>query len=317
MAGRPLRLLTWDGMPDAGAIREVAARLGREAKVTAISTNEQLEELMTYGGPWDAVFPSDYMVERLRDAGRLLPLELGDAPEGLAAWARECPFDPGNRHSVPFAFGTTGFLADPAAVPGDSWLGLFAPPEGVRVGMLGEFREVIGAALIAAGGDPNALEPANLGPAREILRAQRPSVARFDSDDFTGPVLAGRVGAHHAWSGPAAKAVRESGGRLRYVLPREGAVLWVTCGSVPSSAPEPDLSMALLAGLMEPELAATATENGGYATPNEAARRLLTPELAEDPSLFPGEETIERCTVLVDVDDGAAEALFAEVVDSL
>ena len=310
---RTLRVLAWPGMPAAGALDAAAATFGATVEVVAVSSNERLERLLAGPEPWDVVFPSDYLVERLRGQGRLARLDAAVLPlDRLAAWARELPFDPGCAVSVPFAYGTTGWLGvDAAAGDGrESWAALFDPPAGVEVGMLDELREVVGAALIAAGHDPNATDPAALERAQALLRAQRPRVARYDSDDFCGPVESGAVAVHQAWSGPASHAVRRRPG-LRYVVPREGATMWVTCAAVPADAPDPAASQRLIAELMAPELAARTTREHGYATPNAAARIRLPADLADDPVLFPDEATLCRCHVLRDL--GPEEARLAAV----
>jgi spermidine/putrescine-binding protein len=240
-------------------------------------------------------------VERLRTGGRLLALERDAlALDRLADWALSAAHDEGCRFSVPLAFGTTGYLCDARAPDPGSWSALFTPDAGARVGMLDEPREVVGAALLALGLSPNATGTEDLRAARMLLERQRPSVARYDSDDFVGPVADGRVRAHQAWSGPAAAAVRRDA-RLRYVVPAEGAVLWVTTAAIPRTAPDPELSHRLLAELLDPELAALTTATQGFATPNEQARARLAPEVRDDPALFPDARTLSRCHVLADL----------------
>ena len=290
-------------MPDPGALDEAAARLGRHVALEAVSSNEDVERLMSGPEQADLVFPSDYLVERLVAAGALLALDIpGAVRDRLAGWARELDCDPGCRWSLPFAFGTTGVLCDEAAGDGNSWSVLLDPALDGKVGMLDEVREVAGAALIAAGHNPNDVTASALADARTLLELQRERVARYDSDDFVGPVVRGEVVAHHAWSGPAAMAVLEHD-RLRYLVPREGAVLWVTTGAVPAGAPEPELSMRLLAELTDPGLAAQTTAHNGFATPSEDARALLPTALREDAALFPDAETIARCHTLHDLGD--------------
>jgi spermidine/putrescine transport system substrate-binding protein len=311
-----LRVLSWHGMPAAAALDAAAAAAGCELDLQTISSNEDLEARMAAQEPFDLVFPSDYMVERLRGQGRIAALDRDRLSrlELLAPWARELAYDPGCAHSVPFAYGTTGFLHDERLAGSDSWRDLLEPAEGIRVGMLDEVREVVGAALMATGASLNATDAASLAGARELLEYQRCSVERYDSDDFTGPVEEGTVTAHHAWSGPAALAVRRQP-RLRYVVPAEGATLWITAAAIPSGAPDPDRSHALLHALMAPERAMLATATGGYATPNDAARALLAPELREDPVLFPPAGVLERCEIVRDLgaDEAALEAVFAAV----
>ena len=213
------------------------------------------------------------------------------------------------------AYGTTGYLADTDATgPGlDSWSSLFDPPGNHRVGMLAELRELVGAALIACGHDPNETGDTALGQARSLLEAQAPRVTRYDSADFVSPVTRGELAAHHAWNGPAAKAAR-AGARFRYVVPVEGAILWVTTAAVPVGAPEPDRSMALLAELMDPALAIQSTIHFGFATPNQEARGLLPAELRDDPALFPDRTTLARCHALHDL--GEEEGRLAMALPS-
>jgi spermidine/putrescine transport system substrate-binding protein len=297
-------------MPAHVSLAEAGRRVGREVEFEEVSSNEDLEELMAAGDPYDLVFPSDYLIERLMAADALLELDVpAEQLDRLTGWARREPYDPGCRLSVPFAFGTTGYLCDPAKAADDStWATLFNPSGDGRVGMLDEVREVVGAALIAGGHDPNDVGDEALAAARDLLERQRPCVARYDSDDFTGSVVAGEVVAHQAWSGPASHAVAANP-HLRYVVPSDGAIMWVTSAAIPAGAPEPELSRAFLVELMDPDLAARTTLENGYATPNEAARNLLPEEVRARPALFADEKTLARCFRLHDI--GAGERLLA------
>lgn len=297
-----LRLLVWPGMPAPEALGEVERRLGVALEAEVISSNEDLLARMDDGGPYDLVCPSDYMVERLVGGNRLARLDPDRLPSlgNLAGWARGRPYDPNGANFVPLAFGTTGYLYDRSRMGEQwGWDALFEPVEGAPVGMLSELREVIGAAMIAAGYSPNETGDVALSEARGLLDAQAPSVARYSSDDFVGPVAEGEVAVHHAWNGPSSVAVRTHE-RLRYVVPREGAVLWITTGAVPVDAPDPAAAHAVLENLLDPALARLTVERYGYSTPNAAARRALPPELREDPVLFPDEGVLERCEALRD-----------------
>lgn len=298
-----LRLLVWPGMPAPEALREVERRLGLELEAEVISSNEGLESRMDDRGPYDLVCPSDYMVERLSGNGRLARLDLERLPSlsNLDAWASGRRHDPEGARSVPLAFGTTGYLYDRSRVGAqDGWDALFAPVGGAPVGMLSEMREVIGAALIAAGHSPNETAEGALSQARGLLEAQARSVVRYSSDDFVVPVVNGDVAVHHAWNGPSSVAVRAHE-RLRYVVPREGAVLWITTGAVPADAPNPVDAHAVLENLLHPEVARPTVERYGYSTPNAAARRLLPTELKDNPVLFPDAGVLGRCEAVRDV----------------
>jgi spermidine/putrescine transport system substrate-binding protein len=315
----PLRLLSWTGMPAPEALAAVGERLGVAIEAETIVDNGVLEARLAAGERFDLVFPSDYLVTRLAGAGELLELDPALLPgrAALADWARDPAYDPGDRFSVPLAFGTVGFLYDRERL-GDphSWSALFSPPAGVRVGMLAEHREVISAALLAAGRDANAADPEALAAAGALLAAQAPAVARYDSDDFVTPVLERAVAAHQAWSGPASVAVRADAA-LGYAVPDEGAVAWVTTVAISAGCPRPQLAHAAIEALLDPAIARITVERNGFATPNAAARGLLAPELRDDPVLFPAPEVLARCTMLRDLDAAAEErvaALWRELV---
>ena len=304
-----LKVLAWPGMPAGDALDEAASRLGRLVSVSVVASNEALAAELDHGGEgsFDLIFPSDYLVERLAASDRLLSLDHDALPlDRLADWSVGAGHDPGCRWSVPFAFGTTGYLTRFRGAT--SWRDLFDPPAGRRVGMLEEVREVVGAALIATGHGPNDTSDAALGGARTLLACQRPRVARYDSDDFITPVLSGEVGIHHAWSGPAVWGTRRQP-HLRYVVPDEGAVVWITAAAIPVDAPDTVASTALLRELMDPELAALTTVQNGFSTPNEAARSRLPGDLGDNEGLFPSAETLARCHALHDL--GEDETLLA------
>jgi spermidine/putrescine transport system substrate-binding protein len=297
---RMLTVLAWPGMPANGALTAAADRLGCRVMATVVASNELLEaQLCSSPGTFDLIFPSDYLVERLASSGSLLHLDHDSLPlDRLADWSVSAQHDPSCQWSVPFAFGTTGYLTRDESA--SSWHELFDPSPPRRVGMLDEVREVVGAALIATGHDPNETSEHALGAARALLTHQRPCVARYDSDDFISPVVSGELSIHQAWSGPAARVARRDSG-LHYVVPDEGAVLWITTAAIPASAPDPIASTALLCELMAPELAAWTTIETGFATPNEAARLELPSEVRNDERLFPRAETMARCHPLRDL----------------
>lgn len=313
-----LRAIVWPGMPDPVALARAADACGVELEAEAVSSNERLERLMDERGPWDLVTPSDYMVEKLVAGGRLDPLD----PDGtldrdiLSEWCRAPEYDSEEAYSWPLAFGTTGLLYLRDSVPDlASWAQFFRPGPDIEVGLLAESREVVGAALIAAGRDPNSTDRDSLGLAKELLDRQRPYVGSLTSDDFTGPVVEGRVAIHHAWSGPAAMTVRRNPG-LGYSVPEEGALLWVTTAAIPADAPSPEPARRLLQELIEPRNARLAVENGGYSTPNEAVRDALPEGLRKDGALFPADDVIVRCRSIRAVDRTGEQAMLDAWADA-
>lgn len=305
-----LRLLAWDGMPAPAALAAIGERLGVDCRLETIASNEDLERRLDDG--FDLAFPFDYMVERLAASGRIDALDHGRLPgrTGLAGWARKLPSDPGCGVSVPLAFGTTGLLYDRRRTrEPTAWRDLFERADDVPVGLLGEVREVVGAALIACGSSANAHAPDELAAAGQLLEACAPRVARCSNEAVVEAVLSEEVAIHQAWSGPAAQAVRAHPDRLGYAVPEEGAVLWVTTGAIPAGAPDRALAHAVLDALLDPEVACLTVRDGGFATPNERAQALLPPGDRDDPALFSGASVRGRCELLRDPGPPAIERI--------
>ena len=233
----------------------------------------------------------------------------------IAAWARERP----RRSRLPLVaavrLGTTGYLCTAELAGARGWADLLAPPAGIRSGCSTRCREVVGAALLAGRRSPNdARRPEALAGARDRLLRQRPSVARFDSEDFVvGPLVRGEVAARQAWSGPAAAAVRAHHG-LRYVLPPGGRRPVARPPARPAGAARPEARGSAVA-LCDPELAALTTRAEGFATPNEAARGRLDAALRRDATLFPPEAVLRGCTTFRDL--GAAEARLVQLYEEV
>lgn len=305
-----MRLLAWDGMPAPAALAAVGERLGVDCQAETIASNEDLERRLDDG--FDLVFPSDYMVERLAAGGRIEPLDHARLAglTGLAGWARKLPCDPGCGASVPLAFGTTGLLYDRRRTRQPTgWRDLFERADDLPVGLLGEVREVVGAALIACGSSANAVAADELAAAGQLLEECAPRVARWSSEAVVDAVLSEEVAIHQAWSGPAAQAVRRDPDRLGYAVPEEGAVLWVTTGAIPAGAPDRALAHAVLDALLDPEIACLTVQEGGFATPSERAQALLPPDVRDDPALFSGASVRGRCELLRDPGPPAIERI--------
>jgi spermidine/putrescine transport system substrate-binding protein len=309
-----LNLLAWHGMPAPEALDRISSLADVSFVVSRISSNEDLERALD-NGQYDLICPSDYLVAKLVRQGRLELLDherLMNLPH-LAGWCWDMPYDVTCRHSVPLAFGTTGYLAERGSHDG-SWRSLFQPKSGIRVGMLGEVREVIGAALKATGHSLNESGADALADAERLLVAQRPSVDTYSSDDFLTPILSRSVQMQHAWSSPGNVAVdRDS--ELEYVVPREGAMMWVTTAAILSDSPTKETALAVLDALLLPEIAALTTVCSGYATPNDSARHTLDQGLRDNPVLYPSHAVLQRCELASDL--GAGEGMMQTLFDSI
>lgn len=85
--------------------------------------------------------------------------------------------------------------------------------------------------------------------------------------------------------------------------------------SIPANAKNVDGALKLINFLLRPEIAKQVAETIGYPTPNLAARKMLSPEVADDKSLYPDAATIQKGEWQNDV--GSASTLYEEYYQKL
>jgi len=207
---------------------------------TVYSSNEELFNLMTIAGQvFDAIFPSNYMVDQMRNAGLLQPFNRDWIPNLSNMFPQHLnqPFDHDAQNrlfSVPYQWGSTGIgfrtdvfdRADLDVPDGLGWDTFWTPSytgsQGTfdltnKLMMMNDAREVFSAALkrmgwLAQGASPTATVPPqwtlNSTDDTQILAAKdalidgaNPLLLTYDTVN-QGPYLANKTTyADHAWTG--------------------------------------------------------------------------------------------------------------------
>jgi spermidine/putrescine transport system permease protein len=308
---RVLNVFIWSGYLPPETVKEFEAREGARVNVDLYDSLEALLAKMQAGNTdYDVICPSNYAVEVLAAQGLLRPLDHSALPhlrnEDPAFLDR--PFDPGNRYTVPYFFGTCGIGYRKSRVGRvDSWAALWDPRYRGRILMLDDARETLGAALKRLGESANTVDPATLRRARDLLIEQKPLVRAYDSANFEDSLLAGDVWLAQGWNGEFAR-VMDLDPDLAYVVPREGSTSFIDSLAVPKDAPHPELAHAFLDFAMEAKTAAGICRAMRYTTPNRAGRALLPPRILDNPATFPTGGVLARAELLRDI--GPATTLY-------
>jgi spermidine/putrescine transport system substrate-binding protein len=283
----PLRLYMWYEEVVPEVLENFSALYGVEITYDTYSSNEELLETLQNGAEYDLVFPSDYAVQIMIEEGMAQKLDKANIPNRHnLSTALGYYFDPSNNYSMPFQWGTTAIAYNSKYVdpPPDSWAVFFDPAQVERYAgkatMLNEERETIGAALLYLGYSVNDTNPAHLAEAQALLMVQQPFLAGYDSENF-GPALASEeVYIAHAWSGPAALAASQNDA-IRFVIPKEGAVIWMDNMVIPTSASHKCTAELFINHMLEPSVAAQVSSHTFYNSPVPAAEPLFAPETRE------------------------------------
>ncbi len=203
------------------------------------------------------------------------------------------------RYGMPYFWGTTGiaYRADLLTEAPGAWMDLFRPNAELKgaVQMTDDSSELVQAALKALGYSLNSEVPQEVAEARQLLLDQLPDVVEYaySAELELSPLLSGRARAAYCYNGDALM-LQELNPNIRYVVPEEGTNLWADYIAVGAKAREPELAHLFLNFINEPVHAARNARYLYSASPNRAARALLSEEMRTDPLIYPSPEQLER-----------------------
>ena len=298
-----LHIYNWSDYIAPDTVANFAKETGIAVTYDVYDGNEVLEAKLLAGhSGYDIVVPSasPFMARQIT-AGAYLRLDKAKLPNlknldpRLAALAGIA--DPGNLHGVPYLWSVTGIgynvamvqraLGVPggADVPRDSLALLFDPALAVKLAQCGielldTPQEVIPAAL------------RYLDRAVALIGRVRPYVRRFHSSQYINDLAAGDICITLGYSGDVIQARNrareaESGVEIAFRVPREGAQMSIDMLGIPADAPHPDNAHRFINYLLRPEVIAAISNTVSYPNPNRAATGFVTPEIRDDPGIYP------------------------------
>lgn len=301
-ASDKLYVYTWSQYTDEELLNNFTTQTGIQVVADVYDSNEtMLAKLQAGGGgTYSVIYPSDYMVRRMVELDLLSQLEQArlSSLNNLFPRFQNPDYDLNNRHSVPFGWGTTGFLYNTqklTVAPVDwDYLWVHQQELSKRMTLLNDVREVMGGTLRMLGYSYNSKDESQIKQAYEKLRAILPAIAAFDTGAWQNQILAGDLLLAMCYSADAIRVNKENPS-LKYVIPRSGSSLWTDTMVIPKTAPNPDAAYAWINFMLQPEVAAQVCQRLGVATPNRVAVEQLPPQVRNNPNLFPPESILQKC----------------------
>lgn len=304
---------------------DVLAAFKKEFGITVryetYNAQEEVIEKMRAGQVVDvAVLDSQYIPALIR-AGMLAKIDYRNVPnfKNVSASFRDLIYDPGNNYSIPYSWGTTGLVVREDLVQGSvtSWNDLWRQDQAGKVMIWsGVQRQMMGIALKSLGYSANSDNPIELEAATARLIALRPN-AIFGEDnpetqETSAPsLLSGEVVMAVGWATDVIKA-REKNPAIRYVLPKEGALLWGDNFVISTNSSHKKAAELFLNFVLRPEISAQITNYNGYPTANENARPLIDPSIRNDPVVYPTQEDIKKAEIILPIGP-VAEKLYNQL----
>lgn len=298
-----------------------AQEFGVYVRYETYQSQEEAIEQINQGRLFDVVIMNNDKIPALIQAGRLAELDHANLSNlnNIAADFRDSAFDPGNRYSVPFNWGTTGLVArsDLVAAPVTSWSDLWKQGGAGKVVLWnGLPREMLGAALKSLRYSANSENRAELEAALHQLEILRPNLI-FAEDygpelETSSPLLTlGEAVLAVGWSYDAVEGQKEMDS-ITYILPKEGALLWGDNFVIPANSPNQYAAEVFVNFMLRPEISALITNEKSYATGNTQAEKFILPDILENPLIFPPIEDVRRAEYILPLSP-QGEALHAEI----
>ncbi|GGM39134.1 putrescine-binding periplasmic protein [Longimycelium tulufanense] len=278
------------------------------------SSNDELEAKIATGAPgYDLVVPSDNFLRRFVRTNLVRPLDHDLLPnlKNLERRFREADYDPGNRFSVPWAWGTTG-LAYSRSQLGTEVTGFDAydlPAARGRSIVLDEARDGMGLGLLALGYDPNTKDAQQIEEATRYLLDLKKKIGQITSD-VVEPLTSGQTPLAQVYSGDAFQA-KDTNPDLEYVIPEEGGLTYVDLLCVPATAPHAENAHRFIDYILRPDVGAELANTIRYGSANTAAKPMIDKELLDNPMVYPPADVLAKLPFTKDLGPDV-EARYAD-----
>lgn len=279
-----LVVYNWGEYIDQEVLTMFEEETGIDIVYEEFETNEILYPKISSGAiAYDVICPSDYMIQRMIENDLLSEINFDNIPNikniGEQYMEQSKQFDPENKYSVPYCWGTVGILYNKTMVdePVDSWSILWNPKYKDSILMQDSVRDAFGVTLKYLGYSLNSIDLDELTEAKNLLIEQKPLVQAYVIDQVRDKMIGNEAALGVIYSGEAIYTQKENP-NLEYVIPKEGSNIWIDSWVIPKNAEHKENAEKFINFLCRPDIALMNFEYITYSTPNEAARELIEDE---------------------------------------
>ena len=320
-ADRVVNFYNWSDYVAPTVFDDFTRATGIAVRYDTFDGNDTLEAKLFAGqSGYDVVVPTAYFLGRQIEAGLYRKLDKSKLPNLVHAWPeiadRLAVYDPGNQYAVNYMWGTTGIgynvkavraILGPDAVI-DSWDDVFDPEKIKKfkdcgIHLLDSSDDVMSAGLDYLHLNPNSSDPADLEKVTDLLIKIRPYVRKFHSLEYLNALATGEICFALGFSGDVKQAQRraaeaKAGIDLAYVIPKEGAQLWLDNLAIPNDAPHVAEAHALIDYLLKPEVAAKNTNYVFYAN-GDRPSDFIDGAIRDDRTIYPDATAMARLYTII------------------
>ena len=326
-----VNVCSWGEYIDEDLITQFEEETGTRVNYQTAESNEALYSLLKSGGAdYDVIVPSDYMISQLMEEGMLEELDYSAIPnfEKIDPRFRNLPYDPENKYTVPYTWGTLGIIYNANMVDEEptTWGALYDDRYAGSVLLINNSRDALAAALFHLGYSVNTTDEAQIREAFELVAdANRRGVFQGKVMDQVFQKMEGgnaAIATYYAGDYLSMADNQAEGVDLRFVIPEEGGNWFVDAMCVLKDAPHYDDAMEWINFIASTKANLANMDYIWYASPNKEALEQYPAYYEEnegeplDMELYeimaPPAEVLERCEMYL-VLPPATRALYNEL----
>ena len=247
-------------------------------------SNEMMYTKLSGGESYDVLIPSDYMIERLIKEEYLQHLDWDLIPnaKNLMDEVMNKSYDPGNRYSCPYFWGTVGILYDTTVVDEedlkDGWELLRNPKYKGNIYMYDSERDSFMIALKALGYSMNTTNEQEIEDAYQWLIDQRNTMDPiYAGDDVIDNMISGNKAIAVVYSGDASYIISENP-NLEYLTPQQGTNVWYDAMVITKDCNEAELAHKFINFMIDEKSALSNTMEVGYTSTVKSAYDTMVEE---------------------------------------
>ena len=285
-------------------------------------SNEIMYSKLANGGiTVDVIIPSDYMIGRMVQEGMLEELNFDNIPnyQYIDDAFKNTSYDPENKYSVPYTWGTVGIIyntkyVDEADVTG--WELLWNEKYAGKILMFDNSRDAFGIAEYLLGYDVNTTDETELQDCAAKLAEQKPVVQQYVMDQIFDAMENEEAWIAPYYAGDYLTMVEENPDLAFYRPTAQGYNMFIDAMCIPTCCQEKEAAEAFINFLCSLEISSANMEFLGYSVPSTAAKELMDPEVANSDVAYPDADTLATGTsfnYLPEETSRYMESLFMEV----
>lgn len=309
-----VNIYNWSNYISSDVLKEFTRETGIKVNYATYDSNETMYAKLKANprSGYDIVVPSTYFVDRMRKEGMLQPLNKTKLTNfsNLNSALLNKPYDPGNHYSIPYFWSTTGIVIDTkyhTVSNVQRWSDFWKPKYVNQLLLLDDIHEVFSMALLVLGYSPNDRNPVHIKQAYFKLKELMPNIRLFNADGVKSLYIDGDLTLGMGWNGDIYQAKRENPA-IDFVYPKEGFVISIDSMAIPIGAAHLDNAYRFMNFILRPDIAKKISLATGYASPNEAAVKLMPKSILANAMIYPDKRTLSRGVEQEDVGD--AETIY-------